>query len=118
MRDLFPVRGKKGNFRIQILFKSRNGEENGSRIYQLQLHDMCLLPSNIPANNRIPRKLINQSDTFKDPNGIVGADALAGVDVGKGKKHVLASFDSDDGKVGTSKKLRLVPYESDADIEI
>ena len=70
---------------------------------------MCLLPSNIPANNRIPRKLINQSDTFKDPNGTVGADSLAGVDVGKGKKCVLASFDSDNGKVGTSKKLRLVP---------
>ena len=79
---------------------------------------MCLLPSNIPANNCIPCQLINQSATFKDPNGIVGVDALAAVDVGKGKKRVLTSFDSDDGRVGTSKKLYLVPYEFDADIEM
>jgi len=70
---------------------------------------MCWLPSNIPASS---------STRVTPSNGIVRADALAGIDMGKGKKRVLASFDSDDGEVGTSKKLRLVPYESDADIEM
>jgi hypothetical protein len=42
-------------------FKIRPGEENGSRIYQLLLHEMSLLPSDIPAKNRVPR-----SKVFKD----------------------------------------------------
>ena len=46
-------------------------------------------------------------------NGTVGADTLAGVDMGKGKKHNSASFDSDDRRVGTFKKLHLVPYVSE-----
>jgi hypothetical protein len=104
--------------RVTLGFKSRNGKENGSCIYQLLLHNMCLLPSNIPANNCVPQQVINQNATFKDLNRIVGVDALAGVDVGKGKKCVLASFDSDNGRVGMSKKLHLVTYESDANIEM
>ena len=74
-------------------YKSRVGEENGSRIYQLLLQEMLLLPSNIPANNRVPRnKVINHKAIFKDPSTIMGADALAG-DVGKGKKRVLDSVE-------------------------
>jgi len=52
----------------------------------------------------------------------VDASALAGIDVGKGKKRASDVFDadSDNGNIGTSKKQRLVPYEldSDADIEM
>ena len=48
-------------------------------------YKMSLLPSNIPANNHVPYKVINQNTTFKDPNRTAGVDALAGVEVGKGK---------------------------------
>jgi hypothetical protein len=80
---------------------------------------MSLLPSNIPARNCVPRKIINH------PNTIVGVDAQApagpGVDVSKGKKRALDS-DADEGRVDTSKKLHLVPYAeesgSDGDIEM
>jgi hypothetical protein len=76
-------------------FKSRDGEENGSRIYQLLLHEMLLLPSNIPAYNRVPCE--NE----------------------KGKKHVLVEPDlRNDDNIGMSKKMRMAPNESPADIEM
>ena len=97
-------------------FKSRDGEENGSRIYQLLLHEMSLLPSNVPASNRIPSKIVNQDATIEDPNGTMPVGTEPGIDRGKGKKCVLASIDSDDGDVGMCKKIRQVV--EDADIEI
>jgi hypothetical protein len=87
---------------------------------------MLLLPSNIPAKNRVPRNTFSPNDTFKDQIGNLGADTQDDVDeqvAGKGRKRALDSFDSDDEGVpaDTSKRPRLVPlaYESDdADIEM
>ena len=74
---------------------------------------MALLPSNIPANNRVPRKYKNVSESSKDPN------ANAAVDGDKGKFEVEttdSASDSNGGNVGSSEskskkpRLSLVPY--------
>ena len=77
---------------------------------------MALLPSNIPANNRVPRKYQNASESSKDPN------VNAAVDGGKGKKRAFevettdSASDSNGGNVGSSEsewkkpRLSLVPY--------
>lgn len=43
-------------------FKLRKNEENGSRVYQLVLHEMALHPNNIPAYNTVPSN-DSQTDT-------------------------------------------------------
>ena len=86
---------------------------------------MALLPSNIPANNRVPRKYQNVSESSKDPN------ANAAVDGDKGKFEVEttdSASDSNGGNVGSSEseskkpRLSLVPYghasDGDNDIEM
>jgi hypothetical protein len=68
-------------------FRSRDGEENGSRVYQLVLHEMQLLPSNIPTRNIIPTKydkpsaaVVNDSNAHQENNG---------GDLTKGKKMLV-----------------------------
>ena len=46
--EISPQTGEK---RAASNYKSRPGDENGSRIYQLVLKRMELLPSNLPGNN-------------------------------------------------------------------
>ena len=105
-------------------FKARAGDQNGSRIYQLLLHEMLLLPSNIPVKNRATAKTFNTNNSFKDQTGNLEADTQDDVDepvAGKGRKRALDSLDSDDEGVpaDASKRPRLVLYESDdADIEM
>jgi hypothetical protein len=76
--EISPQTGEK---RAASNYKSRAGDENGSRIYQLVLKKMQLLPSNLPAHN-----------VFEHfPNS-------------KGKKR--ASTDDDDDGPSTPKKTR------------
>ncbi|KAF8804660.1 hypothetical protein BYT27DRAFT_7213795 [Phlegmacium glaucopus] len=91
-------------------FKSREGEENGSRIYQLDLvlHEMTLLPSNIPAYNLIPPKETN----IEYPNGNEKMVAQASIDLGKVRKQVFGGFDADNRIVGNPKKICLVTEDS------
>ena len=97
-------------------FKTRDGEENGSRIYQILLHDMCLLPSNNPAKNRVSHKVTNENASIKGPNPQAGVN----VTVDKGKKRDRES-ESDEGRTESPKVPRpisLTPYDSDPDIEM
>ena len=89
---------------------------------------MAMLPSNIPANNRVPRKYQIASEFSKDPK------ENAAVDGGKGKKRAFevettdTVSDSNGGNIASSesesKKPRrsLVPYghasDGDNDVEM
>ncbi|KIM39064.1 hypothetical protein M413DRAFT_447420 [Hebeloma cylindrosporum] len=102
--------------RATSVFKSREGEENGSRIYQLVLHDMCLLPSNIPSHNIVPLKYRNAT-ALENPNKEKAGKGVDQVDIGKGKKRALSDFDDGDEAVGKAKKVRL-SMTGDGDVEM
>ena len=73
---------------------------------------MAMLPSNIPANNRVPRKYQNVSESSKDPN------VNAAVDGGKGKKRAFevettdSASDSNGGNVASSESESKKPRRS------
>ena len=92
-------------------FKSRDGEENGSRIYQLVLHKTSLLPSNIPARNIVPLKYNKDAAALDDSNGDEGDDSG---NLGKGKKR--ASDTPDTGNADRAKRVRV--GVTDGDVEM
>ena len=92
-------------------FKSRDGEENGSRIYQLVLHEMTLLPSNIPAHNIVPPKYNKDAAALDDSNGDQGGDSG---NLAKGKRR--ASDDADTGNADRAKRVRV--GVTDGDVEM
>ncbi|KAF8815174.1 hypothetical protein BYT27DRAFT_7215835 [Phlegmacium glaucopus] len=93
-------------------FKSREGEENGSRMYQLVLHEMTLLPSNIPAYNLIPHKETN----IEYPNGNEKTVTQASIGLGSRRKWVFGGFDADNRIVGNPKKICLVTEDSNIEM--
>ena len=92
-------------------FKSRDGEENGSRIYQLMLHEMSLLPSNIPSRNVVPLKYNKDAAALDDSNRDQGGDSG---NFRKGKKR--ASDTPDTGNIDRVKRVRV--GVTDGDVEM
>ena len=87
--------------RATSAFKMRQGEENSSQIYQLALHKMTILPSNIPAFNST--ETVIDSDVDKDVDIKNLTDTLTPPD--KGKKRALSDSESN-GSDNEPKKIR------------
>jgi hypothetical protein len=91
----------------------KQGEENGSRIYQLLLHEMCLMPSNIPAYNLRPTYGFesNQMSNTSQDNDDEHDPTF------KGKKRVLAETDSEETSDDNgTKKNRFATYPTDVEM--
>lgn len=96
-------------------FKLRQGEENGSRIYQLVLHEMSLLPSNIPAYNVLP---CNNSKPNINENEQTASGSNCDIDhFAKEKKQALPDLESTDNDKG-QKKTRMATEHPDIEMTI
>ena len=102
----------------------RDGEENGSRIYQLVLHSMNLLPSNIPSCGVVPLKYRDSDNTGKDVRNPALDDSNRDseqlerddtTDLEKGKKRTSDASDNDN--VDSTKRTRM-RMTADSDVEM
>lgn len=107
--DRWEIKPTSEEKRATSAYKTREGEENGTRIYQLVLHKMSLLPSSIPSRNVVPLK-------YRDfPANKDSDQAPESVDPGKGKKR--ASEDSQDGRSDVDRSTKRARTE-DGDVQM
>lgn len=81
--------------RAASAFKLRQGEENGTRIYQLVLHNMILLPSNVPTQNVTSTTPVQVPPPPTPINLTTISEERTHHNVNKGKKRAFLTPDSE-----------------------